>query len=221
MKLSNDTLSVLKNFSRINPSLVFNQGNVVRTISPQKTVMASAVVSETFDTKACVYDLGRFIAVLSQFDEPEIQFGESAFTIEANIENDQSYLRYTYASENMVVTPPNKDIEVPSPEAVVKVKWSALERVKNLAGVLQLPEINFNSNGGTITLGAVDSKNSTADNYKVVVAEGVDCEDFNMIIKVDNINLMPADYYEVALSSKGMAHFKSEKVQYWIAVTAA
>ena len=178
--------------------------------------MASAIVSETFDTKACVYDLSRFIAVLGQFDDPEIQFGENAFTIE----DGQADLRYTYAAENMIVTPPAKDIEVPGPEAIVKVKWAALDSVKNIAGVLQLPEVSFNCTEGVITLGAVDSKNSTADSYKVVVAEGVDSNDFNMIIKVDSINLMPADY-EVALSSKGMAHFKSNKVQYWIAVTAA
>ena len=84
-------------------------------------------------------------------------------------------------------------------------------------GVLQLPEVAFSSDGSTITLSAVDSKTSTADSYDVIIAEDVETPPFNMIIKTDNLKLVPTDY-EVTLSSKGMAHFKSDKVQYWIAI---
>jgi len=80
-----------------------------------------------------------------------------------------------------------------------------------------LPEIAFIGDGNSVTMSAVDSKTSTADNYNTVVAEGISTDPFNMIIKTDNLKLVPADY-EVTLSSKGMAHFKSSKVQYWVAI---
>ena len=213
MKFSTDTLSVLKNFSTINPSIVFKPGSVVRTISPQKTVMAAATIDETVETQAGVYDLSRFLSTLALFDNPDVVFGQDRFTIKGG----RSELRYTYTSESLMVTPPEKDIVVPDPEVSVNIKWQDIESVRQAAGVLQLPEIAFIGDGNSVTMSAVDSKTSTADNYNTVVAEGVSTDPFNMIIKTDNLKLVPTDY-EVTLSSKGMAHFKSDKVQYWIAI---
>lgn len=215
MKFSSETLSVLKNFSQINPSVLFRPGQTIRTISPQKTVMAAATVGESFDQQAGVYDLSRFLATLSLFDEPEVVFGADRFDIKSK----RSSLKYTYTAENMIIAPPDKDIVVPNPEATMNIAWSDIESVIRAAGVLGLPEIAFKGDGNTVTLSAVDSKNPTADNYDVVVAEDGDFGEFTMYIKVDNLKLMPADY-EVALSSKGMAHFKSDKVQYWIAINS-
>jgi hypothetical protein len=213
MKFSTDTLSVLKNFSTINPSIVFKPGSVVRTISPQKTVMAAATIDETVETQAGVYDLSRFLSTLALFDNPDVVFGQDRFSIKGG----RSELRYTYTSESLMVTPPEKDIVVPDPEVSVSIKWQDIENVLRAAGVLQLPEIAFIGDGNSVTMSAVDSKTSTADNYNTVVAEGISTDPFNMIIKTDNLKLVPADY-EVTLSSKGMAHFKSSRVQYWVAI---
>jgi len=213
MKFSTDTLSVLKNFSTINPSIVFKPGSVVRTISPQKTVMAAATIDETVETQAGVYDLSRFLSTLALFDNPDVVFGQDRFSIKGG----RSELRYTYTSESLMVTPPEKDIVVPDPEVSVSIKWQDIENVLRAAGVLQLPEIAFIGDGNSVTMSAVDSKTSTADNYNTVVAEDISTDPFNMIIKTDNLKLVPADY-EVTLSSKGMAHFKSSRVQYWVAI---
>ena len=213
MKFSTDTLSVLKNFSTINPSIGFKPGSVVRTISPQKTVMAAATIDETVETQAGVYDLSRFLSTLALFDNPDVVFGQDRFSIKGG----RSELRCTYTSESLMVTPPEKDIVVPDPEVSVSIKWQDIENVLRAAGVLQLPEIAFIGDGNSVTMSAVDSKTSTADNYNTVVAEGISTDPFNMIIKTDNLKLVPADY-EVTLSSKGMAHFKSSKVQYWVAI---
>ena len=213
MKFSNETMSVLKNFSSINPSIVFKSGSTIRTISPQKTVMAAATIGETVEQQAGVYDLSRFLATLSLFENPEVVFGTDRFTIKGG----KSELKYTYTSESLIVSPPEKDIVVPDPEATINVSWQAIDSVIRATGVLQLPEVAFSSDGSTITLSAVDSKTSTADSYDVIIAEDVETPPFNMIIKTDNLKLVPTDY-EVTLSSKGMAHFKSDKVQYWIAI---
>ena len=92
MKFSENTISVLKNFSTINPSVMFKSGNTVRTISPQKTVMATATIGETFGRNAGVYDLGRFLATLSLFDEPEVEFLDTKFSIKSG----KSSVNYTY-----------------------------------------------------------------------------------------------------------------------------
>ena len=175
--------------------------------------MAAATIGETVEQQAGVYDLSRFLSTLALFENPEVVFGTDRFTIKGG----KSELRYTYTSESLIVTPPEKDIVVPDPEVSVNITWQAIDSVLRAAGVLQLPEIAFIGDGNSVTISAVDSKTSTADNYNTVVAEGVNTQPFNMIIKTDNLKLVPTDY-EVTLSSKGMAHFKSDKVQYWIAI---
>ena len=214
MKFSNETISVLKNFSMINPGLVFKPGSSIRTMHPQKTVMASATVSENFEKVARVYDLSRFLATLSLFDDPDVEFTEDKFIISSG----RSKVSYTYAAEAMVVSPPDKAIQFPTPEAVVSIKWKELDSVIRAAGVLKLAEIAFTSDGSAISLSAVDSKNPTADAYHIVIADA-DVEPFRMIIKVENLRLMQNDH-EVALSTKGLAHFKSNKAEYFIALEA-
>lgn len=215
MKFSNETISVLKNFSTINPGLVFKTGSSIRTMHPQKTVMASATVSENFEKVARVYDLSRFLATLSLFDDPDVEFTDDKFIISSG----RSKVSYTYAAEAMVVSAPDKDIKFPDPEAVVNIKWKELDSVIKAAGVLKLSEIAFVSDGSTISLAAVDSKNPTADAYDMVIAENVSTPEFRMIIKVENLKLMQNDY-EVSLSTKGLAYFKSPKVEYFIALEA-
>ena len=51
MNLSNESVNILKNFSTINPSVWVNEGNTLRTVSPAKTIMASAVVDDDFPTR--------------------------------------------------------------------------------------------------------------------------------------------------------------------------
>lgn len=211
MNFSENTLSVLKNFSGINPSVVFKPGNNIRTISPQKTVMAAAVIDENIESSAAVYDLSRFLATLSLFDSPEIEFGIDKFSITSG----RSRVGYTYAAESMIITPPDRDITVPDPEVNVTVNWDDIQKVIRAASVLQLGEVAFKGDGESVRLAAIDSKNPTADVFDVVVGES-DAH-FEMIIKTENLRLMPKDY-EVALSSKGMAHFKADNIQYWVAI---
>ncbi len=215
MKFSNETISVLKNFSQVNPGIVFKPGSTIKTMHPQKTIMASATVSENFEGVARVYDLSRFLATLSLFNDPDVEFTADKFIISAG----KSRVSYTYAAEAMVATPSDQTITFPEPEAVVTIKWKELDSVVRAAGVLNLSDIAFTSDGSSITLSAVDSKNPTADAYDFVVSDNVSIPKFRMIIKAENLKLMPNDYV-VSLSTRGLAHFKSDKVEYYIALSA-
>ena len=212
MKLSENTISILKSFSGINPSIMFKEGNVLKTISPSKTVMAQATITDSIDGNAAVYDLSRFLSTISLFDDPEVEFGTDKFTIKGN----RRRVNYTYTSENMIVSPGEKSVVLPSIDVSVKVTWDDFQSVIKAAGVLQVSDIAFVGEAGKIKLVATDTKNPTSDKYDVEISD-FSGEDFDMHIKVDNLKLLPADY-EIDLCSKGMAHFKSDTVQYWIAV---
>jgi hypothetical protein len=177
--------------------------------------MAAATIGEAIPNDAAVYDLSRFLATLQLFEEPNVEFGENKFTISAG----RSELKYTYASPSMIISPPDKDIQLPDPELTVSLNWKSIDSVIKAAGVLSLGEIAFIAKDNKVTMSAIDSKNPTADSFDGVIKDDYDGAPFTMIIRVDNLKLMPTDY-DVQLSSKGMAHFKSSKVQYWIAVEA-
>lgn len=211
MKLSQETITILKNFSAINQSILFKEGNVVKTISPQKTVMATATVPDTFPKKAGIYNLPRLLSVYSLHKDPEIEFNDSHLVITEGSKSG----KYVYADPSMIISPPEKEISIPSIDVSVEVTASDLQGVLKAAGVYQLPEIAFVGEDGKCHLRAVDSDNPTADSYGTEVGETDDT--FSLVIKTENLNVLPLDY-KVELSSKGISRFSNETVSYFIAI---
>jgi len=211
MQLNEYTMDVLKNFSSINPSIVIKPGTTLRTISPQKTIMAVANGKDNFASEAGIYDLSRFLATVSLFEAPELDFNEKTIRLMEN----KRKVDYTLADVSMILQPPEKEITMPPCEVNVEVSWTDLQSVLKAASVLGLPEIAFSGVDGEIVLEAVNSKNPTTDRYGVTV--GSTSDTFNMYMKVENLKLMPRDY-TVNLSSKGLSCFTSDDVKYFIAI---
>ena len=118
MKISKETLDVLKNFSAINPNLVIEKGNVLATIAEAKNIMASCVVPESFDTDIGIYDLNEFLSALSLIEDPEFEFGDSSVSIKSSLTS----LTYRYADKSILTSPERR---VNMPEAEVNVELSA------------------------------------------------------------------------------------------------
>ena len=213
MKFSDKTVSVLKNFSSINKSMLFRQGNTLRVISPQKNILAKADIDETFDRDFAIYDLPRFLGVLSLFDSPEVVINEK----DATIIHDKKKLVYVYADASSFATPPVKDVSLPLAEITMTLTSADLQQVQRAGSVMQLPEIAFVGDGKSISLKAVDMKNPTADSFIVEIGETD--QTFNAVFKSENFKLMDATY-EVSISSKGISQFATTGMTYWIATEA-
>jgi len=140
-----------------------------------------------------------------------IEFGSKKFTLRS----DRTKIDYTYTATEMIVCPPEKDIVLPSVDAEFNLSWDEINNVMKAAGAMQLPEIAFTAENGKLYLKGIDVQNPTANMYEYQIGESD--KDFNMVIKTENIRLLPLDY-EVKLCSQGMAHFKSGNVEYWIAI---
>jgi len=76
MKLSEHTVEVLKNFASINQNLVIKEGNTLTTMSAMKNIVAKAEVEESFKKEVAIYDLNEFLASLSLFASPVLEFNE-------------------------------------------------------------------------------------------------------------------------------------------------
>jgi hypothetical protein len=212
MKLSENTVNVLRNFATINQGLVFKSGNTLRTVSKQQNVLAKATVTESFDNNFAIYDLNRFLAVLSSMNDPNLTVG----TGNVKIASGTSKTTYGLSDETMVVSAPDNDISVQNAEVKFTLTKDNLAQVLKLSGVLGLPNIAVRGNRKKISIAAVDVKNQDSDVFSVDVGD-TDAE-FQFIFVTENFKMIPGDY-EVQISSKGVAHFKSKKdpLEYWIA----
>lgn len=210
MKISESTLDVLKNFSTINQSLAFKRGSVIRTVSEGKTILAQAKVSESFPVDFAIYELNQFLGLASLFEEADFDFGDRQVTLKEGT----AKATYTYADPSMITTPPKENIELPSVEVQFKMSKSDYRAVLNGANQLGLPEVVVRGVDGTIQLVATDTKNPTSNEFSRVVGEHG--SNFKFIFKTENMKFIPNDY-QVEISSKGIAHFKSDSVEYWVA----
>lgn len=213
MKISESTLDVLKNFSTINQSLAFKQGSVIRTVSEGKTILAQAKVPEAFPVDFAIYELNQFLGLASLFEQADFDFGDRQVTLKEGT----AKATYTYADPSMITTPPEKNIELPSVEVQFKMNKSDYRAVLNGANQLGLPEVVVRGKDGVVQLVATDTKNPTTNEFSRVVGEHGG--EFTFIFKTENMKFIPNDY-QVEISSKGIAHFKSESVEYWVATEA-
>jgi len=213
MKLSEDTLNVLRNFSAINPSLVFRQGNVIRTISKQENILARATVNDSFDNNFTIYDLNRFLSVLSSMEDPSIEVDNPNSLL---ISDSAAKVRYGLSDEVLVVSPPQNDIELSNANIKFRLDSSTFTQIFKMAGVMGLPNIVVRGNRDKISIVAIDIKNQDSDEFSVDV--GDTASEFQTIFNYENLKIVNADY-DVSISTDGISHFSrvSGNLDYWIA----
>lgn len=214
MKLSNETLTILKNFASINSGIEFKQGNKIATISATKTVLAKAGLKDQFPEDFCVYDLNQFLSVHSLNKETELEFDTSNVIFKSG----RSKIKYRKTSKNMIVTPPEKDLNLPSVDVSFTLKDEDLNNLLKTASVLQSPCVAFESDGDKIYVTSFDPKDNSSHTNSTEVADG-NGKTFKAIFLTENLKMI-AGSYEVEVSSKGLASFKNTKedIQYWIAI---
>ena len=215
MKLEPKTVTVLKNFSTINPSMVFKPGNVLATISPTKTVLAKAKITQSFERQFGIYDLSRFLGVVSLFgDNPDLQFNNDSVTIRS----DNRELDYRFVGDlSTIITPPDGEINFKE-DVVFNISNTALQDIQRALSALSMPEIAVVGDRGDLWIQVIDTKNPAGHNYRINL--GNTDKKFRFVFKAENLKFIPQDY-EVRITSKGMSHFKgsqSVEVDYWVAV---
>ena len=217
MKISDNTIGILRNFSDINANILFKPGKSLSTMSTMKNIMAQADVEEEFESEFGVYDLPEFLRAIDSFQQPVLKFNGTA---NLKIQDEKSTLSARYAfADKSTLRYPSKQISMPDKTVTFSLKNSDYESVKKLYTNLSLPDIAFKGENGKIKLVALDKKYSNSNESSVVVGE-TDLE-FTAYVKAENMKIIPGDY-DVALSKAKIAHFinKKVKVQYWIALEA-
>ena len=215
MKLSDNTLTLLKNFAGINQSILVKKGNKLRTISIAKNILAEAEITEEFPREFAVYDLNQFLNGLSLHQDPDLDFTENSYI---TIREGKRRVKYFYADPNVIISPPEKEIKLPSEDVCFQLETGSLEKLVKAAAVYQLPDISAIGDAGVIRLVVRDKKNDTSNEYSIVVGETD--EQFTFNFKVENISKIVSGAYNVVVSRKLLSQFTNTKhnLSYWIAL---
>ena len=213
MHLSSETVSILKNLSTINQSILIKPGKRLRTMSVMKNVLAEVEILEDFQRSVPIYDLSQFLNCLSLIPGGELDLGEDCITIGDGTNS----IQYRYADPSVITAPPDKELELPSEDVCVILTEEHLDTVKKAAAVLQIPDVSLIGDGDTIFLTVFDKKNSGSNSYRIAIGETTNVFQFNM--KVENLKVIPSDY-DVTISKKNLAKFVSHSrpLTYYIAI---
>ena len=214
MKLSDSTLTLLKNFSNINQSILFKQGKSLRTISVMKNILAEATINEELPKDFGIYDLNQFLNGLSLHNNPDLDFTNDNYVV---IREGRSRSKYFFADPNVIVCPPEKTIDIPTEDVSFELKTETLEKLLKAAGIYQLPDLSVIGENGAVKLVVRDKKNDTSNDFADVVGETEGNFVFNF--KVENIKLIPGSY-DVVVSSKLISKFtcREHDLSYYIAL---
>ena len=214
MKLSDRTLNLLKNFSGINQSILFKEGNKLRTISVMKNILAEANIAEDIPRDFGIYDLNQFLNGLNLHQNAELDFQNDGYVV---IKEGRSRSKYFFADPNVIVTPPEKSISLPSEDVCFTLDTNQLDKLLKAAAVYQLPDLSAVGEAGVVKLVVRDKKNETSNDFSVIVGE-TDNE-FSFNFKVENIKIIPGSY-DVVVSKKLLSRFKSTQydLTYYIAL---
>ena len=214
MKLSDKTVNILKNFSSINQSILFKEGNKLRTISVMKNILAEAEIDEDIPRDFGIYDLNQFLNGLNLHSSPDLDFDNEGYVV---IKEGRSRSKYFFADKNVIVTPPDKDITLPSEDVVFDLDTQQLDKLLKAAAVYQVPDLSVVGENGVVKVVVRDKKNDTSNNFQIVVGETT--SEFFFNFKVENIKIIPGTY-EVAVSQKLLAKFtnKNYDLTYYIAL---
>ena len=214
MKLSDKTILLLKNFSSINQSILFKSGNKLRTMSVMKNILAEATITEEFPKDFGVYDLNQFLQGHSLHQSPELDFTNDEYVV---IKEGKMRSKYFFADPSVIVSPPEKEISLPSEDVTFVITSQQLEKLKKAASVYQLPDISAIGEAGVVKVVARDKKNDTSNDFSIIVGETDKQFVFNF--KEENLKIIPGTY-DVVVSSKLLSRFVNQNydVVYYIAL---
>ena len=205
MKLSDNTLTILKNFAGINNSILVKEGNRLRTISVAKNILAEADITEEFPRDFAIYDLNQFLNGLSLHQDPDLDFKEDSYL---SIKEGKRRVKYFFADPNVIISPPEKEITLPSQDVCFQLDSTSLEKLVKAAAVYQLPDLSAIGEAGVVKLVVRDKKNDTSNEYAIVVGETD--QEFTFNFKVENIKIIPGAY-DVVVSSKLLSQFTNTR----------
>jgi hypothetical protein len=214
MKLSENTLAVLKNFASINSGVVLAAGKTQKTISPEKSILVEAILEDTIPEKFGIYDLNQFLGNLTTLRNPELTFNKDTVTL------DDGELSFDYraCSDNLIISPPEKDLVLKTIDVKFSLPNDTLQKLIKVATMNSLPNLSVVGKNGALLLKIHERANDTSNSGTIKIGDYAG-QDFTASFKTDNLKLLPNDY-NVEIQKGAFAKFENTAgtLKYFVAL---
>lgn len=213
MRFDERTVQILSNFSTINKTLLFRPGNTLSTMTDGMSILARARIETPVEKQFAIHDLPRFLGVVRLFRDPSVEIDDKALALS---EGDKR-VSYTLADADLpgIVKPPTKELKI-DPDVSFKLPSKVLKEVKDAAAALGYKDLAIVGEKGGVFLDTINADNPTSDKYRVRVGETKKA--FSLVISIENLRLIPADY-DVTATFKGIVHFVGpDGLEYFVAI---
>lgn len=212
MILSDKTIEILRNFQTINGSIILEEGNLIRTMTPTKTIFAQAKIDEEIPSESAIYDLGKFLGLLSLRKSNEVDFNHDEYIM---ISSDSSKTKFRKANPNLIAAPPKgKSIKIKTQDVVFNLPFETVKEVSKAMSILGYQELIFAGANGKLSMMA---GRDDSDFYSTDICETD--QEFLVIIDSDKFKILPRDY-EVTISKQGLVYLKSiDEIEYWLTIS--
>ena len=214
MRLSKETLSILKNFASINSNILIKPGNTLKTISAGQNIVAEAKIQEDFDTDVPIWDLNKFLGVVSMFSNPDLEFDST----HVDISNGKSSVRYFY-SEPSLLTLPTRNVKMPESIITFNLDEHNLNEILKAASILQVSDVEIVTENSNLKIVVSDSLNTTSNSFSIVIDENYTGPEYQGSFNVSEIKFLPGSY-TVELTNTVISKFthQSQDLVYFIAI---
>lgn len=213
MKFGDYTLTALKNFSAINPSLVVRSGNLQKTINSDNTILVEAEFEDSFPCDFGIYDLNQFLGNVTTLKNPELSFNDKSVVMS----DGDLDLNYYYCSINLIKAPPDKELNIKQVDAKFSLPNNVFQKLMRLAAMNSLPHLSIVGKNGELSAVVHDIANDTSNSVTSKI-DDYNGADFNAPFQIENFKLIPDDY-DAELMIKGFVKLtsKTRKLKYFIA----
>ena len=214
MKLSENTLAVLKNFASINSGVVLSSGKAQRTISPEKSILVEATIDDDIPTQFGIYDLNQFLGNLTTLRNPELTFSKDGVTLD----DGELSFEYRACAANLIITPPEKELVLKNVDVKFSLPNDTLQKLIKVATMNSLPNLSVVGKNGQLLLKIHEKANDTSNSGTIKIGDYAG-QDFTASFKTDNLKLLPNDY-NVEIQKGAFAKFEnaSGTLKYFIAL---
>jgi hypothetical protein len=218
MKLSKNTIDILKNFSTVNSGFLFKQGKTLKTISRNKNIFAEYNFFNEQDeitSEFGIYDLNNFLTAISMFGG-DVDIKHEDGSCKVTSEDGRNRLQYVCCDAEMLTLPPEKPVAMPEAEIKFTLSKNDYDWVKKISSIIGSTNLAFKSNGSKVSVLVYDAKDSSASRNELEIADG-NGDVYEMVFKLETLIMLPGEY-DISISSKGISNFKHKQLdlQYWI-----
>ncbi|ADM79809.1 DNA polymerase processivity factor [Aeromonas phage phiAS4] len=211
MKLTKETLSVMKNFAAINPSLRLTPGNFIMTKSVNGVAYAEATIADEIDSELNIYDLPNFLSILGQLGEgSEINLSNG----EIVIQNGRAKVNLPDAESSVIVVPKQR-LRMPPADVEFDLKAEDLAEILKISRAVGADRIAITNRNDHIVIDAfaVEDGDNARTRYSLTVCPYEGTNNFSFVINLENVSVVVADY-KINISSKGAAQFQGINTAY-------